>query len=136
MTTLHTLGILSNSFTWNAFPTVLKDFPYMLSTCWLLFLHSTVQLIPNHLNLVEARSSDAALHHSPSWSNSPYTAWRCVGSLSCCKTNDSPTMCKPNGMAAISEKHWFQLAQRDYKISQKLPVTFAKTFQTTFVIQL
>ena len=28
---------------------------------------------------MEARSSDAALHHSPSWSNSPYTAWRCVG---------------------------------------------------------
>ena len=28
--------------------------------------------------IVEARSSDAALHHSPSWSNSPYTAWRCV----------------------------------------------------------
>jgi hypothetical protein len=27
---------------------------------------------------VEVRSSDAALHHSPSWSNSPYTAWRCV----------------------------------------------------------
>uniref|UniRef100_A0A667ZL95 Glutamate receptor n=1 Tax=Myripristis murdjan TaxID=586833 RepID=A0A667ZL95_9TELE len=25
-----------------------------------------------------ARSSAAALHHSPSWSNSPYTAWRCV----------------------------------------------------------
>ena len=34
------------------------------------------------------------------------------------------------------EKHWFQLAQRDYKISQKLPVNIAKTFQTTFVIQL
>jgi hypothetical protein len=32
------------------------------------------------------------------------------------------------------EKHWFQLAQRDYKISQKLPVNFAKTFQATFVI--
>ncbi|XP_070981852.1 F-box/WD repeat-containing protein 4-like [Oncorhynchus clarkii lewisi] len=28
-------------------------------------------------------SPDAALHHSSSWSNSPYTAWRCVGSLSC-----------------------------------------------------
>ena len=28
--------------------------------------------------IVEVRSSDAALHHSPSWSNSPYTAWRCV----------------------------------------------------------
>jgi hypothetical protein len=25
----------------------------MLSTCWLLFLHSPVQLIPNHLNWVE-----------------------------------------------------------------------------------
>ena len=25
----------------------------MLSTCWLLFLHSVVRLIPNHLNLVE-----------------------------------------------------------------------------------
>ena len=28
--------------------------------------------------IVEARSSDAALHHSLSWSNNPYTAWRCV----------------------------------------------------------
>ena len=28
----------------------------MLSTCWLLFLHSAVQLIPNHLNWVEIRS--------------------------------------------------------------------------------
>ena len=27
--------------------------------------------------IVEARSSDAALNHSP-WSNKPYTAWRCV----------------------------------------------------------
>ena len=25
----------------------------MRSTCWLLFLHSAVQLIPNHLNLVD-----------------------------------------------------------------------------------
>jgi hypothetical protein len=61
-----------------------KEFPHMLSTCWLLFLYSAVQLIPNHLNwVVEARSPDAKLHHAPSWSNSPYTAWRCVGSLSC-----------------------------------------------------
>ena len=50
MTALHTLGILSTSFTWNAFLTVLKEFPHMLRTCWLLFLHSAVQLIPNHLN--------------------------------------------------------------------------------------
>ena len=27
----------------------------MLSTCWLLFLQSAVQLIPNHLNWVEVR---------------------------------------------------------------------------------
>ena len=27
---------------------------------------------------MEAKSPDAELHHSPSWSNSPYTAWRCV----------------------------------------------------------
>ena len=38
MTALHTLGILSTSFTWNAFPKkswkVLKELPHMLST-WL-----------------------------------------------------------------------------------------------------
>ena len=38
MPALHTLGILSISFTWNAFPTVLKEFPLMLRTCWLVFL--------------------------------------------------------------------------------------------------
>ena len=43
---LHILGILSTSFNWNAFPTVLKVFPHILSTCWLLFLHSAVLLIP------------------------------------------------------------------------------------------
>ena len=36
--------ILTTSFTWNAFPTVLKEFPHILSTCWLLFLHSVVKL--------------------------------------------------------------------------------------------
>ena len=46
-------AMISTSFTWNAFPTILKEYPHMLSTCWLLFLHSAVQLIPNHLNLVE-----------------------------------------------------------------------------------
>ena len=95
MTAVHTLGILSTSFMRNAFPTVLKEFPHMLSTCcllfihfiqsnssltiscWLLFLHSAVQLVLTHLSWFEAGSSDAALHHSP-WSNSPYSAWRCV----------------------------------------------------------
>ena len=83
----------------------------MLSTCWLLYLRSAVWLIRNHLNLVEvrgmeARSSDAALHHSPSWSNSPYTAWKCVGPLSCWKTNDSPTKRKPDGMAYRCRMLW------------------------------
>ncbi|XP_070297397.1 gelsolin-related protein of 125 kDa-like isoform X2 [Salvelinus sp. IW2-2015] len=32
---------------------ILKEVPHKLSTCWLLFLHSAVQLIPNHLNWVE-----------------------------------------------------------------------------------
>jgi hypothetical protein len=62
MTALQTLGILSTSFMRNAFPNVL-DFPHMLSTCWLLFLHSAIQLIPRVI--VEARSSDTALHHTP-----------------------------------------------------------------------
>ena len=34
----------------------------MLSTCWLFFLHSAVQLIPNHLNWVEVRSSHLMQH--------------------------------------------------------------------------
>ena len=34
------------------------------------------------------------------------------------------------------EQNSFQFAQSHYKISQKLPVNFAKTFQNTFVIQL
>ena len=80
MTALQTLGILSTSFTWNAFPTFLKEFPHMLSACWLLFLHSAgpTHAKPSQLGwgrvIVEARSSDAAPHHSLSWSNNPYTA--------------------------------------------------------------
>ena len=53
MIALHTLGILSTSFTYNYFLTFLMEFPHMLSTCWFHFLHSAVQLIPNHLNWVE-----------------------------------------------------------------------------------
>jgi hypothetical protein len=112
MTTLHTLGILSTSFTWNAFPTVLKEFPHILSTCWLLFFHSAVLLIPNHTNSVEVGwlwRPDHLMQHSPSWSNSPYTAWRCVGSLSCWKTNDSPTKRKPDGLADCCRRLWFKL---------------------------
>ncbi len=48
----HSLSQIHEVVTWNGFPTVLKEFPEVLSTCWLLFLHSAVQLIPNHLNWV------------------------------------------------------------------------------------
>ena len=63
MTALHTLGILSTSFTWIAFPTVLKEFPYMLSTygCFPSLCGPTHPK-PSQLGwgrlIVEARSSD------------------------------------------------------------------------------
>lgn len=44
---------------------------------WLLFLHSLVHLGTDHV-IVEARSSDAALHHPPSWTNSSYITYSCV----------------------------------------------------------
>ena len=55
--------------------------------------------------IVEARSSDAALHHSP-WSNRPYTAWRCV--LGHCPVKkDSPTKRKPDGIAYHCRMLWW-----------------------------
>jgi hypothetical protein len=45
--------------------------------------HSKLSQLGGGWVIVEARSSDAALHHSPSWSNIPYAAWRCVVSFSC-----------------------------------------------------
>jgi hypothetical protein len=54
----HTVPVKSldtptHSRVWNAILTALKEFPHMLSTCWLSFLHSAAQLISNHLNWVE-----------------------------------------------------------------------------------
>ena len=104
MTTLHTLSVLSTSFTWNAFLTVLKEFPHAehLLAAFPSLCGPTHPKPPPFgwgRGIVEARSSDAALHHSPSLSYNPYTAWSCVGLLSCWKTNDSPTKRKPDGMA-------------------------------------
>jgi hypothetical protein len=100
ITALHTLCILSSSFTCNAFAMVLKDFPHanhLLAAFSFNLLANSSQTISIGLRsvIVEAMSSDAAFHHSSSWSNSPYTAWQCVGSLSCLKINDSPTKSKP-----------------------------------------
>ena len=71
MTALHTLEILPSSFTWNAFPTFLKEIPYaehlaaFPSLCGLT--HPKPSKLGGHLGSVEGRASDAALHHSPSW---------------------------------------------------------------------
>ena len=77
--------------------------PEGFSTCLEEFPTYAEHTKPSHLGwgrvIVEARSSDAALFQSLYWSNSPYTAWMCVGSLSCWKKNDSPTKRKPDGMA-------------------------------------
>ena len=59
----------------NSLEGVLRE---MLSTCWPFCLLSAVQLTPKPSRLgsgpvtVEARSSGAAPHHSPSWSNNPW----------------------------------------------------------------
>ena len=105
MKALHTLGILSTSYTWNPSSRLLEEFPHKLSTCWLLFLHSgPTHSKPSQLGwgreIVEARSSDAALHHAPSWSSITYKAWRCVlGHSPVDKQNYHPTKHKPDGMA-------------------------------------
>lgn len=62
---------------------MLYEFPHVPSTCWLPYQQAAAnsfQTIPVDLGQViaEARSSDAELHHTASWSNSPYSAWMCV----------------------------------------------------------
>jgi hypothetical protein len=70
MTALHTLGILSTSITWNAFPNCLEGVPTYAKHLLAAFLHSAVRLIPNHLKfgcgrgIVQARSSDSVFHHT------------------------------------------------------------------------
>ncbi|CAJ0948335.1 unnamed protein product [Ranitomeya imitator] len=49
----HSLDELQEVVTRNGFPTILKEFPEMLSTCWPFCLHSAIQLTPNHLDLVQ-----------------------------------------------------------------------------------
>jgi hypothetical protein len=103
MTALHTLGILSTSFTWIVLSKSLEEiltyveqllayFPSLCSPT-----HPKQSQLGSGQVIVEIRSSDAALHHSPSWSNSPYTAWR-----SC----DTPTKRKPDGMAYRYKMLW------------------------------
>ena len=39
--------------------------------------------------------------------NSPYTAWRCVGSWSCWKTHHNPTKYKPDRMVGCCRTLWY-----------------------------
>ena len=76
--------ILSTSFTWNALSNSLEGVPTYAEHLLAAFpslcgpTHPKPSQMGKHWVIVEARSSDAAPHHSPSLSNSPYTAWRCV----------------------------------------------------------
>jgi hypothetical protein len=79
--------------------------------------------------IMEARWSDAALHHSPSWSNSPYIAWRCVGSLSCWKKKDSHTKHKPDGMACHCRLPWWSSVP--WILNKSQTVSPAKHHHTT-----
>jgi hypothetical protein len=99
MTPLHTLSIFSINFTWNAFPTVSRSSHIMLSTCWLLFLHSAVQLIPNPLNWVGVGwlcMPGHLMQHSTTTLTQPGGVFWVIVLL---KTIYSPTNRKPDGMA-------------------------------------
>ena len=106
MKALHTLGILSTSFMRNAFPTVLKELPHMLST-WMLFFHSAVQLIPNHLNWVEVRwlwRPGDLMQHSTILLLGQIALTQPGGVLSHCPDkHESPTKCKPDGRRIATE---------------------------------
>ena len=83
---------------------------HMLSTCWLLFLHSAAQLIPNHLNWVEVwwfwRPGHLMQHSITLLLGQIHSLEVCFGSLSCWETNDSPTKCKPDGMTYHFRMLW------------------------------
>ncbi|CAJ0954123.1 unnamed protein product [Ranitomeya imitator] len=52
----HSFDELQEVVTENGLPTILKEFPEMLTTCWPFCLHSEVQLTPNHLDWVQVWS--------------------------------------------------------------------------------
>ena len=77
----------------------------MLSTCWLLFLHSAIRLITYHLNWVEVgglwrpgrlMQHSITLLHGKIFLTQPGGV---LGHYPDEKTNDSPTKPKPDGMA-------------------------------------
>ena len=78
-------------------------------TCWVLVSCYSFTLLSNSSQTISIRLRSGdwrpghLKQHSSSWSNCPYTAWRCVGSLSCWKTNDSFTKHRPDGWRITAE---------------------------------
>uniref|UniRef100_A0A4W5JQD5 Troponin I, fast skeletal muscle n=1 Tax=Hucho hucho TaxID=62062 RepID=A0A4W5JQD5_9TELE len=62
--------------------------------------------------IVEARSSDAELHHFPSWSNSPYTAWKCV----CPNFYMFPLLSRPESLIFLYKNSTHQVIDLNIKI--------------------
>ena len=81
MTTLHSWYSL-NQLHLECFSNTLEGVPTYAEHLLAAFASLIIHPKPSQLGwgwvIVEARSSDLALHHSPPWSNSPYTSWRCV----------------------------------------------------------
>ena len=85
MTALNTLRILSTSFTWKEwFSNDLEGVPTYAGHLLAAFpsLCGPTHPKPSQFGwgrgILEDTSTAAAPNHFPSWSNSPYTAWRCV----------------------------------------------------------
>ena len=94
----HSLNQLHEELSWRS-----SHISWALVGCFSFTLQSnSTQTISIGLRLGDCGgqgSSDAALHHSPSWSNSPYTTWSCV--LGHCPVETQmivPTKRKPDGM--------------------------------------
>ena len=122
MTAFHNLGILSTSFTCNAFPTVLKEFPHMLSTCWLLFL--PLQSNSSQTISIGLRSGDCG--GQVIWCSTITLLLNQIvltqpgGVIVLLKTNYSPTKC-PVALTSVIMK-FFERLVKDH-ISSILPDT-------------
>lgn len=94
LTDLHTLGILSISFSRDGVPTFLKELPEVLNTAVLPPLCSLTHPKPSQLSLGQAMWRPGHLtQHSitPHWSHSSSIAWRCIWGHCPVKRNTGPT---------------------------------------------
>ena len=73
----------SLAHSWHSLNQLHLEFPHMLSPCWLLFLHTAVRLVPNHINWVEVGRlwrPDHLMQHSITLLLGQIAFRRCVGS--------------------------------------------------------